>query len=359
MSCISDKSSDSNISVLKKKPGSRTNNVRSEISSRNSSRLEEPELPWPKPSYKMPRTPVPKMPESKPKLEMPGPKSNYELPVIKPKSKDEKPEAIYSHRLVIVNRDSVLNTDQRGSYIESLPGSKYNHKLEISNWDSMPNTDQGGSCTESMPGTEHNHKYQMAKRAPVPNEKQSSAEADSLLEKKQSNELLKAKRAPIEKTSMVKNGSESDMSIEEISGIEELEPEPQHDLTRIEHIDIKMIQPITDPSMPINRLYTIQPMEHSQVLEYDMADNGSMKVNGSMVVNEYNKEQIDMAINEFCFDNEVGCQVEKMNTRSGKVVGVKYVIKNKPVKSTMASKAIQGKINKRLNRLGSKNIKLI
>ncbi len=81
----------------------------------------------------------------------------------------------------------------------------------------------------------------------------------------------------------------------------------------------------------------------SQVPEVDMVNNGSIGVSESLISDRSFSKQKEVATLEYYSDSEVGGQVEKMNTRSGKVVGVKYVIKRKPVKKTKTSTIVHGK----------------
>src|SRR6266404_1261618 len=81
----------------------------------------------------------------------------------------------------------------------------------------------------------------------------------------------------------------------------------------------------------------------SQVPEVDMVNNGSIGVSESLISDKSFSKQKEVATLEYYSDSEVGGQVEKMNTRSGKVVGVKYVIKRKPVKKTKTSTIVHGK----------------
>src|SRR6267143_301326 len=123
----------------------------------------------------------------------------------------------------------------------------------------------------------------------------------------------------------------------------------EHGLNRISQEMQKMVQSYNgNIEMENNRSstgYFLKKEENkSQVLEATMVNNGSIGVSESLISDRSFRKQKEVATLEYYSDSEVGDEVEKMNTRSGKVVGVKYVIKNKSVKrKTMANSVVHGK----------------
>src|SRR6266404_2611844 len=122
----------------------------------------------------------------------------------------------------------------------------------------------------------------------------------------------------------------------------------EHGLNRISQEMQEMVQSYNgNVKMEDNRSstgYFLKKEENkSQVPEATMVNNGSIGVSESLISDRSFRKQKEVATLEYYSDSEVGDQVEKMNTRSGKVVGIKYVIKNKPVKKTMANTVVHGK----------------
>src|SRR6266404_2166154 len=123
----------------------------------------------------------------------------------------------------------------------------------------------------------------------------------------------------------------------------------EHGLNRISQEMQEMVQSFNGSiEMENNRSSTgnfLKKEENkSQVPEVTMVNNGSIRVSESLISDRSFRKQKEVATLEYYSDSEVGDQVEKMNTRSGKVVGVKYVIKNKSVKrKTMTNSVVHGK----------------